>query len=211
MRHRKEATSLTSYAGVKALSFLCPPLAPTSLARILRDTQPDHGGRLETPYPYRNRAKRGGNDQREVTRQVPRVCESQRLRPRFQHSVYPLPSAGGVRRRRPTVSKILLSFSHHGPSICWALGSPPSHGLILAYRTYILWSLSSFHLPSLNEGFSSTIISYLMVWSASIARPVHYTPRIIHDGLSRSCLTSFPRFALSLGFESFMLASCRFI
>lgn len=35
MRHRKEATSLTSYAGVKALSFLCPPLAPTSLARIL--------------------------------------------------------------------------------------------------------------------------------------------------------------------------------
>ena len=132
--------------------------------------------------------------------------ESQRLRPRFQHSVYPLLSAGGVRRRRPTVSKILLSFSHHGPSICWALGSPPSHGLILAYRTYILWSLSSFHLPSLNEGFSSTIISYLMVWSASIARPVHYTPRIIHDGLSRSCLTSFPRFALSLGLENYIMS-----
>ena len=100
--------------------------------------------------------------------------ESQRLRPRFQHSVYPLASAGGVRRRRPTVSKILLSFSHHGPSICWALGSPPSHGLILAYRTYILWSLSSFHLPSLNEGFSSTIISYLMVMVVS--------PVLLRDG-----------------------------
>ena len=79
------------------------------------------------------------------------------------------------------------SFSHHGPSICWALGSPPSHGLILAYRTYILWSLSSFHLPSLNEGFSSTIISYLMVMVVS--------PLLLRDGSTsgRSGETRWPK------------------